>query len=97
LGVSFELHYRTILPPGIIALARRIDAKLIVLTVLPPFHTFTTDARMLEDTPAQHKARMQKHAERTLGTVTRAAHAAGRPLRGASHLQVIVDAVMLPA
>jgi nucleotide-binding universal stress UspA family protein len=50
-----------------------------VLTVLPPFHTFTTDAQMLEDTPAQYKARMQKHAEKTLGTVAQAADAAGVP------------------
>ena len=38
-----------------------------VLTVLPPFHTFTTDTQMIEDTPAQYKARMQEHAEKTLG------------------------------
>jgi nucleotide-binding universal stress UspA family protein len=36
-----------------IALAKRVGAKAIVLTVLPPFHTFTTDAQMIEDTPAQ--------------------------------------------
>jgi nucleotide-binding universal stress UspA family protein len=47
------------------------------LTVLPPFHTFTTDTQMIEDTPAQYKARMQKHAEKTLGAVANAAQAAG--------------------
>jgi nucleotide-binding universal stress UspA family protein len=62
-----------------IALAKRIGAKVTVLTVLPPFHTFTTDTQMLEDTPAQYKACMQKHAEKTLGTVVQAAHAAGVP------------------
>jgi nucleotide-binding universal stress UspA family protein len=36
-----------------IALAKRIGAKVTALTVLPPFHTFTTDAQMIEDTPAQ--------------------------------------------
>ena len=46
-----------------------------MLTVLPPFHTFTTDTQMIEDTPAQYKARMQKHAEKTLGAV--ATQAAG--------------------
>jgi nucleotide-binding universal stress UspA family protein len=46
-----------------------------VLTVLPPFHTFTTDVQMIEDTPAQYKARMQRHAEKILGG--RAAQAAG--------------------
>jgi len=30
--------------------------KVTVLTVLPPFHTFTTDTQMIEDTPAQYKA-----------------------------------------
>ena len=56
-----------------IALAKRIGAKVTVLTVLAPFHTFTTDAQMIEDTPAQYKARMQRHAEKTLGAVARAA------------------------
>jgi nucleotide-binding universal stress UspA family protein len=60
-----------------IALAKRIGARATVLTVLPPFHTFTTDTQMIEDTPAQYKTRMQKHAEKTLGTVAHAAQAAG--------------------
>ena len=29
-----------------IALAKRVGAKVTVLTVLPPFHTFTTDVRL---------------------------------------------------
>ena len=60
-----------------IDLAKRIGAKITVLTVLPPFHTFTTDTQMIEDTPAQYKARMQKQAANTLGAVTHAAQAAG--------------------
>jgi nucleotide-binding universal stress UspA family protein len=60
-----------------IALAQRIGAKVTALTVLPPFHTFTTDTRMIEDTPAQYKTRMQHHAETTLGATARAAIAAG--------------------
>ena len=60
-----------------IALAKRIGAKVTVLTVLPPFHTFTTDTQMIEDTPVQYKARMQKQAANTLGAVTHAAQAAG--------------------
>ena len=59
-----------------IALANRIGVKVTVLTVLPPFHTFTTDRQMLEDAPAQY-ARMQKHAENILGAVAHAAQAAG--------------------
>jgi nucleotide-binding universal stress UspA family protein len=60
-----------------IALAKRIGAKTTALTVLPPFHVLTTDTRMLEDTPAQYKVRMQAHAEKTLGAVAQAAQAAG--------------------
>jgi nucleotide-binding universal stress UspA family protein len=60
-----------------ITLAGRIGAKITALTVLPPFHTFTTDTHMIEDTPASYKARMQKHAENTLGAVARAAQTAG--------------------
>ena len=59
-----------------VALAKRIGAKVTVLTVLPPFHTITTDTQMIEDTPAQYKARMQKHAEKILGAVCR--NASGR-------------------
>ena len=60
-----------------IALAQRIGAKTTVLTVLPPFHMFTTDTQMLEDTQAQYKVRMRDHAEKTFGAVAHAAQAAG--------------------
>src|SRR5579864_7189472 len=60
-----------------IALAKRLGAKITALTVVPPFHMFTTDTQMIEDTPAQYKARMQMQAEKTLGTVAQAATAAG--------------------
>jgi nucleotide-binding universal stress UspA family protein len=36
-----------------IALAQVIGAKVTALTVLLPFHMFTTDTQMIEDTPAQ--------------------------------------------
>ena len=62
-----------------IILAKRIGARVTVLTVLPPFHVFTTDTQMLEDTPRQYKARMREHAEKTLGAVALAAQAAGVP------------------
>jgi nucleotide-binding universal stress UspA family protein len=60
-----------------IALAQAIGAKVSALTVLPPFHVYTTDTQMLEDTPAQYKARMQRHAEKTLGAVADIAQAVG--------------------
>src|SRR5271166_648416 len=60
-----------------IDLAKQIGAKTIVLTVLPPFHTFTTDVQMVEDIPAVYAARMHKNAEKTLSAVAQAALAAG--------------------
>jgi len=59
------------------ALAQRIGAKITVLTVVPPFHSFTIDTQMIEDIPAQYGARMQRHVEKTLGPVADAARAAG--------------------
>jgi nucleotide-binding universal stress UspA family protein len=58
-----------------IALAKRLGAKVTGLTVLPPFHMFTTeyaDARGQADS-----AGLQEHAEKTLGAVAHAAEAAG--------------------
>jgi nucleotide-binding universal stress UspA family protein len=60
-----------------IALAKRVGAKATVLTVLIPFHTFTIDTQMIEDTPAQYKVRMKDHADKTLLAATSAAQAAG--------------------
>jgi nucleotide-binding universal stress UspA family protein len=60
-----------------IELAKRLGAKVTVLTVTPPFHTFTTNTQMIEDTPARYKARTHEHAEKILGAVANAAQAAG--------------------
>ena len=60
-----------------VALAKRIGAKVTVLTVLQAFRTFTTGTQMIEDTPAQYRTRMQQHAENSLGAVAAAAQAAG--------------------
>jgi nucleotide-binding universal stress UspA family protein len=60
-----------------IDLAKRIGAKTTALTVLPPFHTFTADTQMIEDTPAEYKARMQESAKIALGAVADAAQMAG--------------------
>ena len=62
-----------------IALAKRIGAKVTVLTVLAPFHTLTIDTQMIEDTPVQYKIRMDEHAEKTLGAAAGAARASGVP------------------
>ncbi len=60
-----------------IALAKRIGAKVTALTVLPPFHIITTDTQMIEDTPVEYEARMQKRADKILGAAADAAQAAG--------------------
>jgi hypothetical protein len=60
-----------------IALAMRIGAKVTALMVLTPFHVFATDTQMIEDTPAQYEARMQRYAEKILGSVAHLAKSAG--------------------
>ena len=60
-----------------IGLAKRIGAKATLLTVLPPFHTFTINTQMIEDTPAEYEARMKEYAEKTLLAAARVAEAAG--------------------
>jgi|SRR5580704_434232 nucleotide-binding universal stress UspA family protein len=59
-----------------IALAQRIAAKVTALTVSPPFHTFTTDTQMIEDTSAQYQTRMRNHDEKTLSAIADAARTA---------------------
>jgi nucleotide-binding universal stress UspA family protein len=62
-----------------IALAKRIGAKAIVLTVSTPFHTLTIDTQMIEDTPAQYEVRTMEHARKTLLAAANAARTAGVP------------------
>jgi len=81
------------------ALAKRIGAKVTVLTVLPDFHTFTADTQMIEDTPAQYKIRMQQRAKKILGAVIHAAQSTGVSCEGV-HVeyehpyQAIIDTAM---
>jgi nucleotide-binding universal stress UspA family protein len=60
-----------------IELAKRIGAKITVLTVVQPFRTLTTDTQMIEDTPVRYKARMQDDAGKILDSVAVAAKMAG--------------------
>jgi nucleotide-binding universal stress UspA family protein len=60
-----------------IVLAKRIGAKITFLTVTLPFHIFTTDTQMIEDTPAQCKRRITADAAKTLRAAINAAGAAG--------------------
>jgi nucleotide-binding universal stress UspA family protein len=59
-----------------LAFSKEIGAKVTVVTVLPPFHIFTTDTQMIEDTPAQYKKRMENWAAKTLGAAAEAAKSA---------------------
>jgi len=60
-----------------IALAKRLDSKITLLTVLPPFHVLTTDTQMIEDTRAAYKVRMLAQAETILGAAAQVAQSAG--------------------
>jgi nucleotide-binding universal stress UspA family protein len=60
-----------------IALAKAIEAKVTVLTVSPPFHVFTFETQMVEDTPAEYKKTTQERATKILGGAAVAAKAAG--------------------
>lgn len=60
-----------------ITLAKEIGAKITVLTVSAPFHTFTFETRMVEDTPDEYKKRAQQYAAKTLDAVAKKAKAAG--------------------
>jgi nucleotide-binding universal stress UspA family protein len=60
-----------------IVLAKSIGAKITFLTVTPPFHIFTTDTQMIEDTAAQYKTRIAADAAKTLRAAIDAAEAAG--------------------
>ncbi|WP_088345339.1 MULTISPECIES: universal stress protein [Rhodomicrobium] len=72
-GSEFALHA---VRHGI-ELAKRLDAKTTAVIATPPFHTFTTDASMLEDTPDAYDTRTHDYAAKSLGAVADAARAAG--------------------
>jgi len=61
------------------ALAKSVGAKVTVVTVSLPFHIFTLDPLVVEDTAAQYKTRMEEHAAKLLATMANAAKAAGVP------------------
>jgi nucleotide-binding universal stress UspA family protein len=48
-----------------------------VLTVSPPFHVFTFETQMVEDTPAEYKKTTQERASKILGAAASAAKTAG--------------------
>lgn len=58
------------------AFAKEIGAKITVLTVTVPFHVFTLDPQVVEDTADQYKKRVQADTAKLFGDVARAAKAA---------------------
>jgi nucleotide-binding universal stress UspA family protein len=59
------------------AFAKEIGATITVLTVTVPFHVFTLDPQVVEDTADQYKNRVQVDTAKLFGAVARAANAAG--------------------
>ncbi len=60
-----------------IAFAREINARITVLTVAAPFHIFTFNTHVVEDTPAEYRKRISEHTTKTLEQAASAAKAAG--------------------
>ena len=60
-----------------IALAKAVNAKVTVLTVSTPFHTFAVEPSMITDTPEQHAKRTATLAAKYLNVAKEAALAAG--------------------
>jgi nucleotide-binding universal stress UspA family protein len=60
-----------------ITFAKEIGAKITVLTVTAPFHVFTFDPQVVEDTPDQYKKHIEEHAAKILAAAVNAAKAAG--------------------
>ena len=59
--------------------ARSVGAEVVAMTAVPEFHTFTTDADMLEQTRDQYDAASQARGQRLLDEVATAARDAGVP------------------
>jgi nucleotide-binding universal stress UspA family protein len=62
-----------------VAFARSIGAELVAMTATPPFHTFTLDSDMIEQTPEAYAQASESRARRLLDEVLSAARDAGVP------------------
>jgi len=60
-----------------IVLAKELGARITAVTVTLPFHIFTLDPQVVEETATKYKKRIQERGAKTLGTVASAAKAAG--------------------
>jgi nucleotide-binding universal stress UspA family protein len=59
------------------ALAKSINAKVTILTVSTPFHTFAVDPEMVTDTPEQYAKHMANLAAKYLNSAKETVAAAG--------------------
>jgi len=50
-------------------LAKALGAKVTALTVSVPFHVFTLNTGMVEDTPTEYKKHVQEYTAKILGAV----------------------------
>ncbi len=62
-----------------VALAKALDARVTVLTVTTPFHIFSSDPAVIEDTPEQYRKRMAALANQYLDVAKHTAETAGVP------------------
>ena len=62
-----------------VRLARDMGAKVTGVHVVPPFHTFTYRADMLEDTEEQYEKESEERARKILLTIERHAQECGVP------------------
>jgi nucleotide-binding universal stress UspA family protein len=57
--------------------AKSVGAEVVAMTATPEFHTFTTDAAMLEQTPEDYAQASRARSQRVLDEVATAARNAG--------------------
>lgn len=62
---------------AVVGLARDMGARVTAMHVVPPFHTFTYRAEMLEDTEEQYDKDSNAQARKILATVEQKAQEAG--------------------
>lgn len=68
--------------------AKSTGGELVAMTAIPEFHTFTTDAEMLEQTAAEYKEASTARAARMLDEIAAVARESGVPC---ACLQVVSD------
>jgi nucleotide-binding universal stress UspA family protein len=62
-----------------LALAKQLGANVTVVTVWTPYHIWTLETRMVEDTPEEYKTHMQEQATELLNSALSLAKTAGVP------------------